>query len=349
MPRACGHNEVRIKVAWCGICGSDIHEYEFGPIFTPVAGGRNPHTGLELPVVMGHEYSGTVTEIGSSVTDIKVGQDVAVNPHVHDRIYGIEPCGACRKGKYNVCRRSAVCGLSSPGGGLSSEAVVRARSCIPLPPTVSLKEAAIAQPLTISWHAIRMSGFQKGQKALICGAGPIGLGILVLLRVWGASTVVVSEVTEARIRQAKKFGADLVVNPLEKKDGVNPVVAAVEGITSGEMVDVAFMAASHQTIYDAAVASTRIGGTILNCAIHEKPIQVNFTELTVHEKRILTGMRCTDEDWEGVFQAIGEGKIPDVEDMVTVDVPLSNAIEGAFLELINHTSDHVKILIHPDA
>lgn len=343
---------MRIKVAWCGICGSDIHEYQHGPIFTPVVGGKNPHTGLELPVVMGHEYSGTVTEIGSQVTTIAVGQNVAVDPTVHDRHYGLDLCDACRSGRYNVCRRSAVCGLSSPGGGLTSEAVVRASSCVPLPPTVSLKAGAIAQPLTIAWHAVRMSGFQKGQRALVCGAGPIGLGILVLLRAWGADVVVLSEVSESRIQQARKFGADLVVNPLDKTAGaegdINPVQAAVARMTGGEMVDVAFMAASHQTIYDAAVASTRIGGTILNCAIHEKPIQVNFTELTVHEKRIVTSMRCTDEDWHAVLQAIGEGKIPDVEDMVTADVPLSKAVDGAFLELINHTSDHVKILIHPD-
>lgn len=352
--RPCGRDEVRIKVAYCGICGSDIHEYQSGPIFIPPAGAQNPHTGLRQPVIMGHEFSGTVIETGSHVTNVTIGQNVVVDPVVHDRHYGHPPCDACQNGLYNICRRSAVCGLAHTGGGLASETVVRASLCIPLPSSISLKVAALVQPLTIAWHAIRLSGFKHGDKALVCGAGPIGLAILTLLQVWGASTVIVSEVSEARIRLAEKFGADVVINPSEAvvHSGVsptkNPVAAQVEKETSGAMVDVAFMAASHQSVLDAAVASTRIGGVILNAAIHSQPVQIHLNDLTFQEKRLLTSMRATDEDWVGVLDALEHDKIPGVEDMITSIVPLSEAIQRAFLELINNTSAHVKILIQPD-
>ncbi|KIW48687.1 uncharacterized protein PV06_01254 [Exophiala oligosperma] len=353
-PVLCGRREVRIRVAYCGICGSDVHEYEHGPIFIPPAGARNPHTGLELPVTMGHEFSGTITEIGSGVTNLFIGQNVVVDPVVHDRHYGLPACEACRNGVYNVCQRSAVCGLAHPGGGLAQETVVRASLCIPLPNSLSLKTGALVQPLTIAWHAIRISGFKTGNRALVCGAGPVGLAILVLLRTWGARTIIVSEVAEARIRQAEMFGADLVVNPsnapeiLETTNVAELVRAAVEEVTSGTMVDVAFMAASHQSVLDAAVASTRIGGTILNAAVHATPLQIQLNDLTFSEKRLLSSMRATDEDWKGVLEALDQGLVPDVDAMITSIVPLSKAIDGAFLELINNTSAHVKILVEPD-
>lgn len=337
---------MRIKVAYCGICGSDIHEYENGPIFSPPPGTKNPFTGLELPMVMGHEFSGTVIELGSEVSNLTIGQNVVVDPVVHDRHYGLDPCYACHNGIYNCCERSAVCGLAHQGGGLATQTVVRVSLCIALPDTISLKVGALVQPLTIAWHAIRISNFKKGDKALICGGGPIGLAITILLRVWGASTVIVSEVSAARVRQCKAFGADCVINPNE---GLGSYVEdAVKVQTKGDMADVSFMAASHQSVLDTAVACTRIGGTVLNVAIHSQPFQIRLNDFTFFEKRLINSMRATDEDWRGVLDALDSGKIPAIEDMVTATVPLSNAIEGAFLELIKNTASHVKILIQPD-
>jgi (R,R)-butanediol dehydrogenase / meso-butanediol dehydrogenase / diacetyl reductase len=136
-----------------------------------------------------------------------------------------------------------------------------------------------------------MSNFKQGDTALVCGAGPIGLGILVALKVWGARIVVVSEFTGSRTARARKFGADLVINPLAKETGVgdvveeeDPVKAAVANETAAEMVDVAFAAAGHQSALDTAIAATRSGGTILNVAINEKPLQFQLNDLTILKK-----------------------------------------------------------------
>ncbi|KAI7970169.1 hypothetical protein EIK77_008396 [Talaromyces pinophilus] len=352
-PLGCKSDEVRLKIAYCGICGSDIHEYLGGPIFPPKAGHKHPYTGVQLPVTLGHEFSGTVIEVGSNVRNFSVGQKVAVIPSLDDRHYGAAACFACQSEKRNLCEKWATYGLNASGGGLASEIVVNSVSCIALPDNVSLKSAALVEPLAVAWHCIRLSGIQKGQKAVIFGAGPIGLAILMLLKAMGASLVIISEVTDMRMQQARKFGADHVVNPLaglsQTGDTLakDPVTALVHELTNDQGVEVAFDASGLQSTLDAAIASTRIGGTIFNVAIHEKPLQIHLNDLLLAEKKLMGGICYTEEDFNAVIAALRDGTIP-AEEMITSIVPLSKAIEGGFLELINNKAAHVKILIQPD-
>jgi len=269
-----------------------------------------------------------------------------------ERHLGLESCSACKRGGFNICDHTASYGLSAEGGGFSEQSVVKAISCIELPDSVSLKVGALAEPLAVAWHCIRISGFQQGQTALVLGAGPIGLAILILLKVWGAEKTIISEVTRSRIAQARKFGADVVVNPLEPFSGnrsddiTDPVVAASRDLT-GDGVDVAFDATGMQSTLDAAIASVRPGGTIFNVAIHEKPLLLNLNLLAQKEKSLKAGICYTSEDFHAVLKVLAEGKIP-AEDLITSVVPLSSVLEGGFMELINNKSEHVKILIQPD-
>ncbi|KAF2096105.1 GroES-like protein [Rhizodiscina lignyota] len=348
----CNSDEVRVQIAYCGVCGSDLHEYLSDPIFTPAPGTKNKWTGVELPIPLGHEMSGTVTEVGNDVSGVQVGQKVAINPALDDRHYGAELCSSCKTGKINICKRFATYGLSAPSGGFSTEVVVKRYNILPLPDNVPLKVGALAEPLAVAWHAIRLSGFQKGQNALVLGAGPIGLAILLLLRVWEAGKVIVTEVTDARKAQAAKFGADLVVNPLQKildgaeGDELDPVINAVRSSTE-DGVDVAFDATGLQSTLDTALKATRPGGTIFNVAIHEKPLQLNLNDIACFEKKLLGGICYTYEDFEAVIKAMSSGKIP-FEQMITAVVPLSNAVDGGFEELVRNKAKHVKILIQPD-
>ncbi|KAL2864264.1 2,3-butanediol dehydrogenase [Aspergillus lucknowensis] len=348
----CGPDEVRLQIAYCGICGSDIHEYLGGPIFPPKAGEKHPWTGHQLPVTLGHEMSGTIVEVGSGVSDpkLQVGARVAVNPAWTDRHYGLEPCTACELGMSNICKRYASYGLSAAGGGLATEIVVKHLSCIPLPDSVSLKVGALMEPLAVAWHCIRTSGFQKGQTALILGAGPIGLAILMLLRVWGAKTVVISEPTASRKRMANDFGADLVVDPTRftaPKNGPDPVVIATQGAVHADGVDVAFDATGIQTTLDTAIAAVRPGGTVFNVAIHEKPLMINLNDLTLSERRLMGGICYTQDDFRDLLQALQKGGIP-AEKLITSVVDLDDVVEKGLLELIRNKAAHVKILITPN-
>ncbi|KAL6232211.1 hypothetical protein BDW75DRAFT_25095 [Aspergillus navahoensis] len=353
LARPCQADEVRIQIAYCGICGSDIHEYLGGPIFSPPAGTKNPYTGAELPVTLGHEMSGTIVELGSSVLasdpNLKVGMRVAVNPALNDRHHGVEKCTACRLGMPNICKRYTSYGFSAAGGGLASEIVVKHYACIPLPDSISLKVGALLEPLAVAWHCIRISGFEKGQTALILGAGPIGLAILMILRVWGVRTVVISEVTASRKQMAREFGADLVIDPTESdtpKDGLDPVVTATQEAVQADGADVAFDCTGLQSTLNTAIAATRPGGTVFNVAIHEKPLMVNLNELTLGERRLTGGICYTDLDFQALIAVLQTKKIP-AEKLITSVVDLEDVIDKGLLELIQNKAAHVKILIKP--
>lgn len=250
-------------------------------------------------------------------------------------------------GKFNICDASATIGLNAPGGGFSDRTIVKAMNCIPLPETVDLKAAALAEPLAIGRHSIISSGFRAGQSALICGAGPIGLAILLLLRVMGASKVIMTEVLESRMAQARRFGADAVINPLSSLAagglGVEDTVRQVAGEGG---VDIAFDTTGLQSTLDLCIESAKPGGVIFNVAIHKKALSLNLNDLGMREKKLTGGISYLREDFEYVIGLLAEHRL-DAEQMVTSVVPLSRAVEGAFDELVHNSGAHTKILIKP--
>lgn len=301
---------------------------------------------------MGHEMSGTITELGSNVKHLSVGQDVCVNPSLDDRHFGAKSCFSCEGGKTNLCKRWATYGLNASGGGFSDEIVVKDLNCLALPAGVSLKVGALAEPLAVAWHCIRTSGFKAGQSALVLGAGPIGLAILLLLKSWQAEKIFVTEVAEQRMERARQFGADVVINPLQPVsdrggEGAekNPVLSTIRE-SHPDGVDIAFDCSGLQSTLDTGIAAIKPGGTFFNVAIHEKPLQLNLNDIACLEKKLLGGICYLKEDFEQVLEAMASGKIP-FEQMITSVVSLDNAIEGGFQSLMKDRAQHVKILIQP--
>ncbi|KAK5215856.1 hypothetical protein LTR96_011318 [Exophiala xenobiotica] len=356
----CGTGHVRIRIAFCGIRGTDLKEYTSGPVFCPKPGETHALTGCRMPVVLGHEFSGIVVEVGEGVASsmINVGSRVTVIPNLNDAQFGLPPCFACQSGRSNLCARTAYYGLNAPSGGFSQEAVVYAANVFVLPESVSLQVGALVEPLSVAWHMVRTSGFQAGQDALILGAGPIGLGLLLVLKVSGARKVIVSEVLERRRQQAYAFGADEVVDPLAAKvqsdesdvpvSDVNHVVAkARETSAGGAGVAVAFDASGLQSTLDTAIAAVQPGGTVFNVAIHAKPLSLNPNDLGFSEKRYMGGIGYTKEDFRAVIAALGNGSLK-AERMITSVVPLTDALEGAFRSLLEKKEDHIKVLVSGD-
>ena len=350
----CGRKHVRLRIAFCGICGTDLKEYTSGPVFSPKPGETHPLTGTQSPVVLGHEFSGTVLEVGDDVSSIRIGDNVAVMPNLNDAQFGLDKCFACTKGKPNLCAKTAYYGLNALSGGFSQEAVVDAANVFVLPESVSLQVGALVEPLSVAWHMVGTSGFRPGQDALVLGAGPIGLGLLLVLKVVGARKVLLTEVLERRKHQAYVFGADEVVDPLQplpcRTDNApgapaNPVVVKAREISaSGAGVDVAFDASGLQSTLDAAIAAVQPGGTIFNVAIHSKSLSINPNDLAITEKRYMGGIGYTAEDFKAVIAALGDGSLK-ADKMVTSVVPLADAIHGAFRSLLNKKDNHIKILV----
>lgn len=237
-----GPGEVLLAVAWCGVCGSDLHEIADGPHAIPV-GHPHPGSGAVAPVVLGHEFSGTVVAVGDGVSGLEPGSPVAVEPN-----YRCGACTACGEGRYEVCAVSGFAGLMGDGG-MAEFVVVPAYMARRLPPGTDLAAAAVLEPAAVALHGIRRSTFAAGQTALVVGLGPVGLLVCALLREAGAGAVLGVDPVAARRDLATAFGVHRVLAP---EDDVR---AAVDELTGGDGVHVAFEVVGAQATTDTALAA----------------------------------------------------------------------------------------------
>ena len=199
---------VGIDVAWCGICGTDLHEYLEGPIFVPAAGHPHPVSGESAPITLGHEMSGTVYAVGEGVDDLAIGDSVVVEPYIIDPKESTEPGS-----NYHLTPNMNFIGLAGRGGGLGEKIVVERRWAHPVG-DIPLDEAALIEPLSVGYHAFVRSGAQSGDIALIGGAGPIGLLTAAILKAHGL-TVIISEPSSLRRQKAIDTGvADHALDPM---------------------------------------------------------------------------------------------------------------------------------------
>jgi (R,R)-butanediol dehydrogenase/meso-butanediol dehydrogenase/diacetyl reductase len=325
---------VAIDVTWCGICGSDLHEYLEGPIFIPPAGHPHPLSGEEAPVTMGHEFSGTVTALGEGVTDLTVGENVVVEPY-----FTCGECDMCQAGKYHLCRSMGFIGLSGGGGGLSEKVVVERRWVHPIG-DIPLDEAALIEPLSVGHHAFVRSGAQAGDVALIGGAGPIGLLTAAVLKARGV-TVLMSEVTEARKVKARDTGvADHVIDPTTED-----LQARVLELTDGRGVDVAFECSSVNAVLDALIDAVKPGGVVVNVSIWGHPATIDMMKIVLKEID-LRGTIAYVNDHPEAIQLVREGKV-DLKPFITARIDLADVVDQGLDTLINHKDTAVKILVHP--
>lgn len=310
-----GPGQVKLRNAFAGICGSDLHVY-----YTPEAAGldfEHPHplTGSTLPQILGHEFSGTVVELGEGVDGISVGDRVAVWP-----IYYCGDCAACRRGMYNACQKIGFHGLSSDGGGMAEFTTVDASKLHVLPENVDLRLGALVEPMAVAWHAVSRSGVESGGTALIAGAGPIGIGLWFALKARGIEKVLVSEPSADRRAIIAALGAT-VVDPVTEDLG-----AAVTALTDGDGVDVAFDAAGAGPAITSSLASLVPGGRVVVVAIHERTMDFLPTQLVMAETEIAGALAYLPEDFDAVIAAMAAG-VYDTTGWVK-DVPLDGVVDA---------------------
>ncbi|WP_104131240.1 2,3-butanediol dehydrogenase [Cryobacterium sp. M91] len=325
---------VMVDIAWNGICGSDLHEYLEGPIFVPAPGHPHPITGEELPVTMGHEFSGTISALGEGVTDLQIGQSVVVEPYIIRDDVSMEPGE-----EYQLSPDTNFVGLAGRGGGLS-EKVVADRKWIHPVGDIPLDQAALIEPLAVSHHAFTRSGAKAGQVALIGGAGPIGLLTAAVLKAEGL-TVIVSEISAVRKEKATTTGvADHVFDPTE----VN-VAEEVRKITNGKGADVAFECSSVNPVLDMLVDAVKPTGTIVNVSIWGRPATIDMVKIVTKEIALI-GTMAYAHDHPAVIKLVQDGKIK-LEPFITSRIALDDVVEEGFKRLINNNETEVKILVHP--
>lgn len=325
---------VRIAVAWCGICGTDLHEYLEGPIFISPPGSPHPLSHETAPVTLGHEFSGTVDEVGEGVTRFAVGDNVVVEPY-----FVCDECPPCKAGNYHLCQKMGFIGLAGGGGGLSEKIVVDQRWVHKIG-SIPLDEAALIEPLSVGHHAVARSEARAGDIAVIGGAGPIGLLTAAVLKGIGVTTIV-SELSTARKQKALSSGvADYVLDP-----STDDMVARVQEITHGVGADLAFECAGVNAVLDMLLDVLRPKGVLVNVSIWGHPATVDMQKIVLKEID-LRGTIAYVRDHEPTIALVQAGTI-DLKPFITGRIDLADLVTEGFDTLIHHNDTAVKILVHP--
>ncbi len=213
---------VQIRVHWCGICGSDLHEYLAGPVFIPVE-APHPLTGLKDQCILGHEFSGEIVRLGNGVTGFAVGQAVAADACQH-----CGTCYYCRHGLYNICENLAFTGLMN-NGAFAEYVNVPANLLYALPAGFPSEAGALIEPLAVGMHAVKKAGSLLGQNVVVVGAGTIGLSTIMCARAAGAAQVIALEMSSARKAKALEVGASQVLDP-SRCDALGEIRASPAGL-----------------------------------------------------------------------------------------------------------------------
>ncbi|MCG7346528.1 2,3-butanediol dehydrogenase [Sporosarcina sp. ACRSL] len=319
-------NEVTVRVAWAGICGSDLHEYQEGPVFIPVDA---PHelTGQQAPLAMGHEFAGVVEKVGKDVTSIKVGDRVAINP-MYTFGYKHEDVDAYDGFQF--------IGLGSDGG-FATYVNAGENHIYKLPEGMTLQDGALVEPTAVAVQAIKEGNMQFGNTVAVFGAGPIGLLTIIAAKAAGASKIFAFDLSDQRLEKAKELGATHVFNSGQ----VDPVQAIKEVVPHG--VDVSFEVAGVAPTFKQAIDATRARGTMVIVSIFARPIEWNPMQLTNTGVKVTSTIAYTPTTFQQTVDLIGTGQLKP-QGIITSQIELDDIVDKGFEALTNDKTQS-KILV----
>lgn len=318
-PRVERPDDVLIRVEACGVCGTDLHILSVPPGHPGTCGA-----------IMGHEYIGTVEEVGPHVTHVKPGDRVAVDPNIR-----CGTCKYCQAGLPNQCENFTTLGIFIHGG-FAQYNVAPAKVLFPIPRDLPARAAAFIEPMSCVLNATQEIKAQPGDTAVVLGGGPIGLYFTMMLKAAGAAKVVVSELAEYRHPFARKAGADRVVNPM------NEDLAAAVHAELGDGADIVVDAVGG--LLDQAMGVVRKAGQIIlfgqNLHRHNDvvPYQITRNELTVK------GSYIARNTFPRAIKILAAGLIP-VEELITHEVGL-DGILPALQDMRDGRA--MKIIVYPN-
>ncbi len=323
-----GPGELKLRIRYCGICGSDLHEYE-SVVITLMINRQSP--------IMGHEFTGEVVAVGAGVEGFAAGDLVVVNPQ--------EPCGEClncKSGRDNLCLSEQLLGLGYfRPGGFAEYLCTRASRAVKLAPDAALDRVALTEPLAVAVHALNQGGLQRDETVFIAGAGPIGALCVAAARHLGAGRVIVSEPAANRRALAQRLGADEVIDPSKA-----PAAPHVLELTEGIGADLAVECVGIGAALDDCLAATRRGGRIVVAGVFEQPTPILLLRTMVFEHHIIGAFAYRDE-FPQAADLIASGQI-DVAPLISRTVSLAE-VPATFAELAADRDRYHKVLVSPDA
>jgi L-iditol 2-dehydrogenase len=319
----CGSKQVKVEIAYCGVCGTDLHVMHDTFRNYP-------------PVILGHEFSGTVVEVGNEVETVSVG----------DRITGLGAtavtcgeCEYCRQGYFIFCSRRRGMG-HGVNGAFTRYVLLRPDQVYKIPPDFSLEEAAMSEPFAAAVQAVtEITTVRLGDTALVSGPGPIGLLCLKLLVANGIKTIVAgAPKDDERLAYAMQYGAHAVINV-----GNEDLQTAVKEYTGGRGVDVAFECAGVASSVRGCINALRPMGQHTQVAICGRDIEFPIDQIFYKQLKMAGSITYTANTWRRMMEIYATGKIQ-FDDMISAKLPISDW-ERAF-ELCM-TKQAVKVLMYP--
>lgn len=319
-------NDVLVKVMACGICGSDVH-------------GLDGSTGRRIPpMIMGHEASGIISETGKSVKNWKKGDRVTFDSTVYplNDWFTLE-------GNYNLSDNREVLGVS-PGtyrrdGAFAEYIVIPQHILYKIPDNVTFEQAAMVEAVAVALHSINIAGIKTGDTFLVTGAGMIGIFIIKLLKISGASKIIAVDINQARLAVAEKTGADYAF--LSSDEALSE---KVNSLTNNRGADISFEAVGKSESVNSAIDNTRKGGKVILVGNVSPKVEFPLQKVVTRELKVL-GSCAIRGEYEVVLNLLNSGKIT-VDDMISVVAPLS---EGAlwFSKLYSRKEDLNKVILVP--
>lgn len=317
-PSLSGPGEVLLQIDSVGVCGSDIHYYTHGKIGPKAA---------PFPLILGHELSATVREVGAQVQSLHPGQRVAVDP-----LIACGKCDQCLAGRKHTCRDQKFLGSLGQPGAMVDFLVMPAACCSPVPDSLNDDQAAVVEPLSIGVYAAQLARLVPGSRIGIIGSGPIGLCTMLAVRTQPDTAVYVTDLVDERLAVARACGAAWTGNPQHED-----VVGAIRRLEPLGL-DVVFECAGQQDAIDQAVELLKPGGTLLIVGIPEvERISFNIALMRRNELRVLN-VRRQNECVERAIELIAGGQV-DIDPLVTHHFPLEESARA--FDLVSARSEGV--------
>ncbi|MFK4566335.1 galactitol-1-phosphate 5-dehydrogenase [Enterococcus sp. UD-01] len=316
-------DEVLIKVAFCGVCGSDLPRYFEGAVH-------------QFPQILGHEFSGTIAEVGQKVSSVAVGERVIAAP--------LTVCGKCEfclSGQPQMCENYGFIGSHQPGA-FAEYVAVPAQNINKVPDQVSLKEAALIEPFTVGLHAVERLPLKAGETCVVFGAGTIGLMVLTALRAKGVGQIIMIDVNDQRLEFAKAFGADVGLNPSK--------VDLIAYFSEHAQPTAVYETAGHPTTQVQAITVTKKKGKVIYVGTSHRDVlfkpkefeQIFRKELIVTGSMMSYSAPFPGYEWATALDFIERGMIH-LRPLITGVYHLTDAAEP-FYALTEKNSKHIKAL-----
>ncbi len=318
-----GPHDVLVNNKACGICGTDVHIYH----------GEKGSADVTPPVVLGHEFAGIVAEIGSEVTSVKVGDHVAMDPNMY-----CNQCMPCRMGKKQECEHLFALGVNV-NGGFAEYAVCPETQCFKVREDISFDEAAMAEPLACVVHGIDQAQIQPGQVVLVIGGGTIGLMMVQMARLCGASTIILSEPVKMRRKIGIEVGADAAIDPIHEN-----VPQRIKEICGRDGADVVIECVGKPFAVEQAFSAAGFAATILLFSVPGVDATVPLPLFDVYKKELrIVGSMINPDTHQRAVNLINSGRL-ELKKLITHVYDLEHMDEAIHMQM---SAESIKVVVHP--